>query len=175
MAIEALESLRFTPQSDVWALGVTLWEMFILGDLPFKEVIGDDKVLRSNLISHIKSGKTLSEPPLVHRETWDIMLQCWDENPANRPTPSQIKNFFHNLIEVENERLQRELENMDLEEVQLNNQQCPPTAYCQVGIMDTFNLAGSEKSTDDYVNDGQYSDYDEEDDDEGIHEAQSNL
>ena len=60
MAPESLLSKVFSQSSDVWSYGVTLFEVFSLGETPYSDV-QDTKSIRS-LITLLKSGYKLECP-----------------------------------------------------------------------------------------------------------------
>ena len=56
MAPEALRSNIYNSASDVWAFGVTMWELFTCGQQPFAEIDGEDMQLA------LAGGSRLSQP-----------------------------------------------------------------------------------------------------------------
>ena len=56
MAPESLNNSIYTTQSDVWAFGVVMWEIFTVGDEPYSRM----DVLE--VIEYVKSGSTLWSP-----------------------------------------------------------------------------------------------------------------
>jgi len=57
MAFELLETGRCSTFSDVWSFGVTIWEIFSLGEVPYAGLEWD-----SGFISELKSGLRLLPP-----------------------------------------------------------------------------------------------------------------
>lgn len=60
MSIEALKALSFSSASDVWAFGVTLFEIFTLGEVPYAGLS-----FGPEFIAQLESGFRLSKPPLA--------------------------------------------------------------------------------------------------------------
>lgn len=80
LAIEALFDRVYTTQSDVWAFGVLLWEIFTLGGSPYPGIPVE------RLFDLLKSGYRMEKPQVCPKETYEIMVKCWYENPAHRPS-----------------------------------------------------------------------------------------
>lgn len=88
MAWESILHGRFSTKSDVWAFGVTLWEILTLARRqPFAE-LSDEQVLENVSRCYLDQGVpmvTLAPPPLCPREMHDMMAACW--RPAARQRP----------------------------------------------------------------------------------------
>jgi activated CDC42 kinase 1 len=85
-APECINYLKFTSQSDVWAYGVTLWEMFSYGFQPWAALTGQ-QILES---IDEPSYQRLEQPECCPKEYYLLMLKCWSHDPNARPKFSEI-------------------------------------------------------------------------------------
>ncbi|KAK3912588.1 Activated Cdc42 kinase-like [Frankliniella fusca] len=80
-APECISYLRFTSASDVWAYGVTLWEMFSYGFQPWAALTGH-QILEA---IDEPNFQRLEQPECCPKEYFSVMLRCWQHDPAKRP------------------------------------------------------------------------------------------
>lgn len=80
---------RYSIASDVYAFGVSLWECFSYGEIPFDGMTNDQII---KLID-----ERLSRPIYATSELYQIMLQCWKYDPSQRPTFSQLEKQFDEI------------------------------------------------------------------------------
>lgn len=92
---ESIELCKFTSKSDVWSFGITLWEMFSYGDVPYGDKNG------SQVYQFIKAGKRLSCPRGCPINTYEIMKKCWEWEELKRPSFMQLLNEFLTDISYE--------------------------------------------------------------------------
>lgn len=80
-APECINFLKFTSASDVWAYGVTLWEMFSYGFQPWAALTGQQ------ILQAIDSPnfQRLEQPDSCPKEYYSLMLKCWEHEPCKRP------------------------------------------------------------------------------------------
>ena len=93
LSIEAIMSKIFSEKSDVWAFGVLMYEVFSFGETPYKNVIFEE------LVEFLQSGQRLACPEAANRETYEIMLSCWEENPEDRPNFESLADKLHKILE----------------------------------------------------------------------------
>lgn len=100
MAIESLDCERIhTHKSDVWSFGVVLWEICSYGRLPYGSK--DIASTCESLLLYLKGGNRLPLPEQCSDKMYELMLKCWDSNPINRPSFSDLINIFDELLSIE--------------------------------------------------------------------------
>ena len=79
---------KFSPKSDVWAFGVTMWEIFTLAkEKPYNDM-SDKQVVEDALRG--KNRKILAKPDVCSLEEYKILLECWAHNSEQRATFEQL-------------------------------------------------------------------------------------
>lgn len=91
MPPEVLQDYMFTPASDVWSYGITLWEMFSFGQKPWATL----PLERIQEITTFEENKRLKRPDACPDGYYElIMLKSWESKPENRPTFKDIENIL---------------------------------------------------------------------------------
>ncbi|XP_053456230.1 macrophage-stimulating protein receptor isoform X2 [Nycticebus coucang] len=80
MALESLQTYRFTTKSDVWSFGVLLWELLTRGAPPYPHIDPFD------LAHFLAKGRRLPQPEYCPNSLYQVMRRCWSMDPEERPT-----------------------------------------------------------------------------------------
>uniref|UniRef100_A0A8C6WPF1 receptor protein-tyrosine kinase n=1 Tax=Neogobius melanostomus TaxID=47308 RepID=A0A8C6WPF1_9GOBI len=88
MAWESILLGKFTTASDVWAFGVTLWEMFTLCKEQPYSLLSDEQVIENTGEHFRNQGRQifLYVPSLCPPSLFELMMRCWSRNIQDRPT-----------------------------------------------------------------------------------------
>uniref|UniRef100_A0A8C6KZK0 receptor protein-tyrosine kinase n=1 Tax=Nothobranchius furzeri TaxID=105023 RepID=A0A8C6KZK0_NOTFU len=88
MAWESILLGKFTTASDVWAFGVTLWEVFTLCKEQPYSLLSDEQVIENSGEFFRNQGRQvfLYAPPLCPPSLFELMMRCWSRNILDRPT-----------------------------------------------------------------------------------------
>ncbi|EPQ19412.1 Tyrosine-protein kinase Mer [Myotis brandtii] len=99
IAIESLADRVYTSKSDVWAFGVTMWEIATRGMTPYPGVQNHE------MYDYLLHGHRLKQPEDCLDELYEIMHSCWRAEPLDRPTFSmlrlQLEKFLESLPEAQ--------------------------------------------------------------------------
>ena len=99
---------KFTHKSDVWGYGVTLWEIWTFGQLPYDDLTGRE------VLENIEKGQRLPQPSGCPDEVfkvggvvvvddddndtnYQVMRSCWEYIPDKRPTFSELWSLVQKL------------------------------------------------------------------------------
>ncbi|XP_072096745.1 discoidin domain-containing receptor 2-like isoform X1 [Mobula birostris] len=100
MAWESILLGKFTTASDVWAFGVTLWEMFTFcREQPYSQH-SDEQVIMNTGEFFRNQGRQvyLSQPVDCPKQMFDLMISCWSRDIKDRPSFEQIHHFLQKQL-----------------------------------------------------------------------------
>ncbi|KAL4631067.1 activated CDC42 kinase 1-like isoform X5 [Arapaima gigas] len=100
-APESLKTRTFSHASDTWMFGVTLWEMFSHGQEPWLGLNGSQILHKLD-----KEGERLPKPEDCPQDIYNVMLQCWAQKPADRPTFMALREFLVETMPTDMRALQ---------------------------------------------------------------------
>jgi len=88
-APEVIISNNYCKGSDVWSFAIVLWELFTLGKEPYEGMSFSDMVqfLRT-------PGNHISPPDACPDPVKELMISCWESDPANRPNFREINKKY---------------------------------------------------------------------------------
>ncbi|RIB00019.1 kinase-like domain-containing protein [Gigaspora rosea] len=109
IAPEVLDKRQYTKASDIYSLGIIMWEILYGKPVPF----GLNSKLQSKLQFQIQVCDGLR--PLIYENTAkhyaDIIRKCWNTEPKQRPTATEICDIFEEW--KNSERILSELSESD--------------------------------------------------------------
>ena len=70
---EVLQHLKWSEKSDVWAFGITMWEIFADGREPYADVCISD----ADVVAHVIAAGFPRQPTRCPENIFAIMKRCW--------------------------------------------------------------------------------------------------
>ncbi|XP_013791571.2 tyrosine-protein kinase transmembrane receptor Ror2-like [Limulus polyphemus] len=91
MPIESILFNKFTVESDIWAFGVVLWEIFSFALQPYYGLTHEEVVM------FVQEGNILSCPDHTPLSIYSLMKICWTRKPSSRPS---FKFIYKKLTDI---------------------------------------------------------------------------
>ncbi|XP_074502377.1 tyrosine-protein kinase Mer [Sebastes fasciatus] len=93
IAVESLADRVFTVKSDVWAFGVTMWEIATRGMTPYPGIQNHE------IYDYLLEGQRLKQPADCLDALYELMYSCWRADPLDRPVFPQLREMLEKLTE----------------------------------------------------------------------------
>jgi len=90
-APEIFEKGLYTTKSDVWSFGITLWELFSFGQIPYADMTNFD------VMQKVVAGYRLGCPQGCPDQIYQLMLRCWQKLPEKRPGFKEIYDIIETV------------------------------------------------------------------------------
>uniref|UniRef100_A0A0K8TET8 Tyrosine-protein kinase n=1 Tax=Lygus hesperus TaxID=30085 RepID=A0A0K8TET8_LYGHE len=105
-APEGLAYNKFSTKSDVWAFGILLWEIATYGMSPYPGVD------LTEVYHMLEKNYRMECPPGCPPKIYDLMRQCWQWEPSDRPTFQEIHHALENMFQESNiiEEVEKQLQ-----------------------------------------------------------------
>ena len=94
-APEAALYNRFTIKSDVWSFGILLTELVTYGRIPYPGMSN------AEVLQQLERGYRMPGPPNTPESLYQIILDCWKGNAADRPTFEFLQCHLEDLYFME--------------------------------------------------------------------------
>lgn len=91
LALECIQHRIFTHKSDVWAFGVTVWELLTFGGRPY------DNVPARDVPELLEKGERLSQPNIATIDVYMTMIKCWMLDAESRPGFKELEDVFSKM------------------------------------------------------------------------------
>lgn len=91
MPLESILYNKYTIESDIWAFGVCLWEIFSFAMQPYFGMTHEE------VVKYVKDGSMLSCPENTPLVLYNLMTQCWNRKPHERPAFPYIQQTLHQI------------------------------------------------------------------------------
>ena len=80
-------------KSEVYSLGTLMWEACSNGEIPYGSIEDDNDVREIKI-----SNERLPRPTICGDQLWNIINDCWDIDPQDRPSFRLVKRQISRLI-----------------------------------------------------------------------------
>ena len=83
-AIESLVRQEYSTKSDIWSIGILMWEIFSLGEIPYPGMVSKE------VIRQLKEGYRMNPPLNCPQEIYAMMTDCWTSHAEYQPTAEEL-------------------------------------------------------------------------------------
>lgn len=92
-APEVISRKNYAKASDVWSFAIVMWEIYTCGDEPYRR-------LSNHQVEYmLRCNERLKFPAFSCNGVNELMAECWERRPSNRPTFKQIVAHLNDIFD----------------------------------------------------------------------------